>query len=94
MGLVKMELGGECVVREIMEVVVMEEAGGIEVVVVMKEATTEVVPVEVGLVKMEVGLVKMEVEMGFFKNLVVFVLGFSDISAWFLVSRIRRFLLE
>ena len=44
--------------------------------------------------KMEVGLVKMEVEMGLFKNLVVFALGFSDISAWFLVSRIRRFLLE
>ena len=31
-----------------MEVVVMEGAGGIEVVVVMKEATTEVVVVEVG----------------------------------------------
>ena len=80
-----------------MEVVVMEETGGIELVVVMEEATTEVVAVadvEVGLVKMEVGLVKMEVEMGLFKNLVVFALGFSDISAWFLVSRIRRFLLE
>ena len=72
--------------------VVMEGAGGIEVVVVMKEATTEVVAVE--LVKMEVGLVKMEVEMGLFKNLVIFALGFSDISAWFLVSRIRKFLLE
>ena len=47
-----------------------------------------------GLVKMEVGLMKMEVEMGLFKNLVVFALGFSDISVWFLVSRIRRFLLE
>ena len=50
--------------------------------------------VEVGLVKMEMGLVKMDVEMGLFKNLVVFALGFSDISVWFLVSRIRRFLLE
>ena len=70
-----------------MEVVVMEGAGGIEVVVVMKEATTEVVAVEVGLVK-------MKVEMGLFKNLVVFALGFSGISVWFLVSRIRRFLLE
>jgi len=77
-----------------MEVVVMEGVGGIEVVVVMKEATTEVVVVEVGLVKMEVGFVKMEMEMGLFKNLVVFALGFSDISVWFLVSRIRRFLLE
>ena len=75
-----------------MEVVVMEEAGRIEVVVFMKEATTEVVAVE--LVKMEVGLVKMEVEVGLFKNLVVCALGFGDISAWFLVSRIRRFLLE
>lgn len=75
----------------------MEGAGGIEVVVVMEEVTTEVVAVadmEVGLVKMEVGLVKMEVEMGLFKNLVAFALGFSDISAWFLVSRTRRFLLE
>ena len=34
------------------EVVVMEGTGGIEVVVVMKEATTEVVVVEMGLVKM------------------------------------------
>ena len=40
------------------------------------------------------GLVKMEVEMGLFKNLVVCALEFSDISAWFLVSRIRRFLSE
>ena len=44
--------------------------------------------------KMEVVLVKMEVEMGLFKNLVVSALGFSDISDWFLVFRIRRFLLE
>ena len=51
-----------------MEVVVMEGAGGIEVVVVMKEATTEVVAVEMGLVKMKVGLVKMKMEMGLFKN--------------------------
>ena len=47
-----------------------------------------------GLVKMEVVLVKMEVEIGLFKNLMVSVLGFSDISDWFLVFRIRRFLLE
>ena len=75
----------------------MEGAGGIEVVVVMEEVTTELVAVadvEVGLVKMEMGLVKMDVEMGLFKNLVVFALGFSDISVWFLVSRIKRFLLE
>ena len=63
----------------------------------MEEVTTEVVAVadvEVGLVKMKVGLVKMEIKMGLFKNLVIFALGFSDISASFLVSRIRRFLLE
>ena len=75
----------------------MEEVGGIEVVVVMEEVTTEVVAmadVEMGLVKMEVGLVKIEVEMWLFKNLVVSALGFSDISDWFLVFRIRRFLLE
>ena len=46
----------------------------------MKEATTEVVVVEVGLVKMEVGLVKMKTEMRLFKNLMVFALEFSDIS--------------
>ena len=28
--------------------------------------------------------------MGLFKHLVVFVLGFSDISAWFLVSRNKK----
>ena len=46
----------------------MEGAGGIEVVVVMEEVTTEVVAVT----DVEVGLVKMEVEMGLFKNLVIF----------------------
>ena len=68
----------------------MEGACDVEVVVVMEEVTTEVVAVAV----VEVGLVKMEVEMGLFKNLVLFALRFSYISAWFLVSRIRRFLLE
>ena len=53
--------------------------------VVMEEAMTEVVAV----VDVEVGLVKKEVEMGLFKNLVVFGLGFSDIPARVLVSRIR-----
>ena len=72
-----------------MEVVVMEGRGGIEVVVVMEEATTEVVAVA----DVEVGLANMEVEMGF-KNLMVFASGFNDIPAWFLVSRISRFLLE
>ena len=60
-----------------MEVVVMEETGGIELVVVMEEATTEVVAVA----DVDVGLVKMEVEMGWFKNLLVFALRFSDIPA-------------
>ena len=53
-----------------MEVVVMEEADGIELVVVMEEATMEVVAVA----DVEVGLVKMEVEMGFLKKLVMFAL--------------------
>ena len=55
----------------------------VEVVVVMAETRPK-----------EVGLVKMEMEMGLFENLVVSALGFSDISVWFLVSRIRTFLLE
>ena len=44
-------------------------------VVVMEEATTEVVAVA----DAEASLVKMEVEMEFFNNLVIFSLGFSDL---------------
>ena len=57
-----------------MEVVVMKGAGNIEVEVVMPEMK----------------LVMIEVGMGLLKKLVVFALGFSDISAWFFICRIKR----